>query len=63
MNQEKKEIVDRLLLEKISLRGIGRSLGISVVIKLRCWLNLQFTKNKHKISKNKHKISKNISYF
>jgi transposase-like protein len=29
ISEEKKEMVDRLLLEKISLRGIGRSLGIS----------------------------------
>ncbi len=29
ISEEKKGMVDRLLLEKISLRGIGRSLGIS----------------------------------
>jgi transposase-like protein len=31
ISQEKKDIIDKLLLEKISLRGIARSVGISGV--------------------------------
>jgi len=29
ISEEKKEMIDRLLLEKISLKGIGRSVGVS----------------------------------
>jgi transposase-like protein len=31
ISEEKKAIIDKLLLEKISLRGIARSVGVSTV--------------------------------
>ena len=42
ISEEKKEMVDKLLLEKISLRGIGRSLGISF-----SWI-MNYVKNKYR---------------
>ncbi len=41
ISEEKKAIIDKLLLEKISLRGIARSVGISTV-----WLQ-KYVKEKY----------------
>jgi transposase-like protein len=41
LNPEKKAIIDKLLLEKISLRGIARSVGVSTV-----WLQ-KYVKEKY----------------
>jgi len=41
ISEEKKAIIDKLLLEKISLRGIARSVGVSGV-----WL-LKYVKEKY----------------
>jgi len=42
ISQEKKDIIDKLLLEKISLRGIARSVGVSGV-----WLQ-KYVKEKYR---------------
>ena len=41
ISEEKKAIIDKLLLEKISLRGIARSVGVSTV-----WLQ-KYVKEKY----------------
>ena len=48
VSQEKRDIIDKLLLEKISLRGIARSVGVSLSW-LQRYVNEKYRQEKWKV--------------
>ena len=54
ISDEKKELIDKLLLEKIPLAGIARSCGVS-----ECWLQ-KYVNQKYESVEKKVKVKKNL---